>query len=508
MRNLNLLTLACLLCATGAFAGDWPMWGGTVERNMVSAEKNLPSEWSVGTMKEGTEEVDLTTTKNIKWVAKLGSQSYGNVTVSGGRVFVGTNNETPRDRRYEGDHGTVYCLDEKTGEFQWQLVVPKLGAGKVSDWEFLGICSSPEVEGERVYIVTNRCEVVCLDVNGMKNGNDGPYKEEMKHAGVEGEPAATDADIVWIFDMREELGVFPHNITSSSVLIDSDRIYVTTSNGQDWSHVNIPQPNAPSLCVLDKKDGTLVAEEAVGISKRLFHCTWSSPSLMKQGEQKTVIFGAGDGFVYGFDPTPSKDADGLMVIKDRWRFDCNPPEHKKDKDGKPFKYPSDKGYSEIIATPVVYKDRVYVAVGQDPEHGEGVGCLSCIDATKSGDVTATGAVWQYKDINRTISTVSIADGLVYAADYAGDIHCLDAETGKLYWKHATRSHIWSSTLAADGKVYVGTEDGQVVILQQGKEKKVLAAVEMGAPVYSTPVVANGVLYVATQTHLYAIQQKP
>ena len=83
----------------------------------------------------------------MKWVAKLGSQAYGNTTVSNGKVYVGTNNESPRDERHIGDRGIVYCLDEKTGELEWQLVVPKLGAGKVSDWEYLGICSSPAVEG-------------------------------------------------------------------------------------------------------------------------------------------------------------------------------------------------------------------------------------------------------------------------------------------------------------------------------------------------------------------------
>src|SRR5690606_8402109 len=104
-------------------------------------------------------------------------------------------------------------FDEKSGDFLWQLVVPKLGAGKVNDWEFLGICSSPEVEGNRIYIVTNRCEVLCLDVNGQADGNDGPFKDEGAYMAGPGKDAfpvgPRDADIVWRYDMREELGVFP-----------------------------------------------------------------------------------------------------------------------------------------------------------------------------------------------------------------------------------------------------------------------------------------------------------
>ena len=156
---------------------------------------------------------------------------------------------------------------------------PKLGAGKVSDWEFLGICSSPFVEGDRMYVVSNRCEILCLDTAGLANGNQG-FQDEAAYLGGPGKPPVapgeTDADIIWVFDMREELGVFPHNIASSSVLVVGDYVYATTSNGQDWSHLNIPSPMAPCLVVLDKKTGEYAGEEASGISKNLMHCNWSS----------------------------------------------------------------------------------------------------------------------------------------------------------------------------------------------------------------------------------------
>ena len=137
---------------------------------------------------------------------------------------------------------------------------------------------------------------------------------------------------------------------------------------------------------------------------------------------------------------------------------------------------------------------------------EGVGNLSCIDATKAGDITAAGGrIWSYTNLNRTISTVSIAEGLLFVGDYGGNIHCLDADTGKALWVHETQAHIWGSSLVADGKVYIGTEDGDLWILKAGREKKVLNRINLGAPVYSSPITANGVLYVTSQTHLYAIE---
>jgi len=486
------------------------MWGGTTERNMVAPNaKNIPSDFTPGEI-DDEERVDMATTKNVKWVAKLGSQAYGNPVIIGGRVYVGTNNESPRDPRFKGDRSAVYCLDEKTGKLIWQYIAPKLGAGKVSDWEFLGICSTVAVEGERVYLVSNRCEIVCLDVNGLANGNQG-FADEAKYMAGPGKPpitpGANDADIIWVYDMRDELGVFPHNIASNSPLVFGDNVYVATSNGVDWSHTNIPSPRAPALIALDKKTGKLVGEEASGVSRRMLHCNWSSPAVAVIADQPQLIWGGGDGWCYGLNTRPEKDADGYGILKELWRVDCNPPHYRNDKDGKPIKYATPPGPSECIGTAVVHGQRVYIGIGQDPEHGEGVGNFVCIDPTKRGDITQSGVVWSYDKINRTISTASVADGLVYIVDYSGVIHCLDAKTGKPYWTLPMDAHVWGSTYIADGKLFVGNELGELYILQHGKQLKKLNMIEFDSPIYSTPVVANGVLYIATQTHLYAVEAK-
>jgi outer membrane protein assembly factor BamB len=501
--------ILAVVFASSAFAADWPQWGGHPSRNMYSPEKNLPAQFDPGKPKSGSEEIDLATTKNVKWVAKLGSQSYGNVTVSGGKVFIGTNNENPRDPKHQGDRSILMCFDEKTGEFLWQLVIPKLASGKVNDWENLGLLSSPTVEGNRVYLVTSRCEVICLDTEGLKNGNDGDFKDEAQYVVGPGKPKAElgpkDADIIWRYNMMDELGVFPHNASNCSVLVVDDIVYACTSNGQDWTHSNIPSPNSPSFIALNKKTGELIGEDDANIGPRIFHGQWSSPSTGKVNGRQLIFFGGGDGFCYAFDAKPVKEGD-VDYLKKVWWADCNPPEYKKTADGQPIKYPSAEGPSEINATPVFYKNRVYIANGQDPEHGEGIGHLSCLDATKTGDITKTGVIWDYKGIHRSISTVSIDPdtGLLFVGDFSGFIHCLDAETGKLYWTHDMKAHMWGSTLVADGKVYAGDEDGDFVVLAAAKNKKLLSETNFGAPVYSTPIVANGILFVSSTTHLYAL----
>lgn len=507
--------------------GDWPCWGGGNNgRDMYSTAKHLPDHFSGGKFKPGTEDVDPATTKNVKWVATLGSQAFGNVVVANGKVFIGTNNEHPRDPQYQGDYSILLCLDEKTGEFLWQLVIPKLASGKVNDWEGLGLLSSPNVEGNRVYIVTSRCEVMCLSTEGLAKGNEGPFKDEAHYFAGPGKPPGKlgpkDADIIWKYDMMDELGVFPHNASNCSILIIGDILYVCTSNGQDWTHKNIPSPSSPSFIALNKKTGQLVGEDDANIGPHIFHGQWSSPSTGVVNGKQEVFFGGGNGFCYAFDTTPVKEGD-RDYLKTIWKYDCNPPERWGTDVA--HLYPGPDGPSEVNATPVFYKNRVYVAVGQDPEHGEGVGNLSCIDATKMGDVTKTAKIWSYDKIHRSLSTVSIDPdtGLLYVGDFSGFVHCFDAETGKLYWTYDMKAHMWGSTLVADGKVYCGDEDGDLVVFKADKgtpkpadkrkpgepenEPTVISKTNLGAAIYSTPIVANGNIFVGSQTHLYCLDDE-
>ena len=346
-------------------------------------------------------------------------------------------------------------------------------------------------------------------MNGQLDGNQG-YQDEAQYVVGPGVPPAKigpkDADIIWVFDMMNELGVFPHNASNSSPLVIGDLVYVCTSNGQDWTHVNIPSPLSPSFIAVNKLTGKLAGEDDAGISKRIFHGQWSSPSAGVVNGKPLAFFGGGDGFVYAFDPKPvHDDKEDVSFLKTVFKADLNPPEYKV-KDGKPIKYPDPEGPNEINSTPVFYKNRVYVASGQDPEHGEGIGRLICLDATKTGDLTTSGVIWEYRGIHRTISTVSIdpATDLLFIGDFSGFVHCLDANTGKELWKHDMKAHMWGSTFLADGKVFVGDEDGDFVVLAATREKKLISETNLGSPIYSTPIVANGVMYVGTQTHLFAV----
>ena len=121
-----------------------------------------------------------------------------------------------------------------------------------------------------------------------------------------------------------------------------------------------------------------------------------------------------------------------------------------------------------------------------------------------GDRTKAGPAWRYDGIGRSISTVAIAHGILVASDLSGRVHALDAKTGKHLWTHDTGGHIWSSPLIADKKVYIGNESGFLTVLEVGRKEKVLASLDLYAPIYGSVIAANGALYIQTQTHLWSI----
>jgi outer membrane protein assembly factor BamB len=340
-------------------------------------------------------------------------------------------------------------------------------------------------------------------------------------------------------------------MASCSLTSAGDLLFVCTSNGVDFEHNYIPAPEAPSFFVMNKHTTDVLWTDA-SPGSNILHGQWSSPAYGEIGGVPQLLFGGGDGWLYSFAP----EGDGKGNAKLLWKFDANP---------KTSHYSLNRATrNHIIGTPVIYDGLVYVAVGEDPEHGEGVGHLWCIDPTKRGDVSPelafnsadpdkpiphkriqavvekegdfarpnpnSAAVWHYSEVDRngdgkiefeetmhrTVGSVAIKDDILYIADFSGLFHCLDAKTGKPHWTYDMLSAAWGSPLVVDGKVYVGDEDGDVAIFRHSADPKVAmkdeggdmvphyGEINMSNSVYSTPIVANNVLYIANRTHLFAI----
>lgn len=470
---------------------DWPMWGGAQERNLVSPATGIFFDF------------DPETKKHILWTAKLGSITYASPVVAAGKVFIGTNNAAGYRPQHQGDRGILLCFDAITGKFLWQLTRPKLPQGRANDSPAQGIASTPCVEGNRLWVMTNRAELMCLDVNGFYDGkNDGPYTDET-------DTGQQDADIVWSLDLIGKLGVYPQRLAASSPVVRGDLLYVVTSNGLDEWQLNVPAPEAPSFIAVNKHTGAVVwqdsspatASKAPPPFNTIFQGQWSSPAIGIVHGKAQVYMPGGDGCLYAFDAVEHNGRRPKLL----WWFDVN-------QGAGAAVVGAGRSLNGIVATPVFDDNSVVIAVGQEPGHGDGVGQLFRIDATKQGDVTQRGLLWHCGGpgpngdflFRRTISTVAIHRGLVYAANLGGFIQCLDFQTGKPYWEHDMLAAVWGSPLVVDGKVLLGDEDGDITILAEGRAKKVIRDVNLGSAIYSTPTAANGVLYIASQKTLFAI----
>jgi len=319
---------------------------------------------------------------------------------------------------------------------------------------------------------------------------------------LRGEPAMTvgslDADIVWMLDMKEACGIWCHDGAHSSILIHGDHLYVNTGTGVDNTHRLIRRPEAPSLIVVDKKTGRFLARENEHISPNIFHSTWSSPSLAEVNGRPLVFFCGGNGITYAFDPLEAASpTDAVVHLVKRWQYDLDPTGPK----SKVHFYTQNRqeGPSNIYGMPVLAGGKLFVAGGGDVFWGKNQSWLKCIDPSDGREL------WSYPLGKHTLTTAAVHEGLVYATDADGLVHCVDEKTGAVIWTHAMSGTFWASPMIADGKIYLGTRKGHFCVLAEGREKKVLTNLELKSPISATVTAANGVIYLATMKQLWALK---
>jgi len=415
----------------------------------------------------------------------LGNETYGRPVIVGDAVYVGTDNARHMNPACREECGVLMTFRATDGAFLWQDVAPRVERG-LREFLLPSTTSAPYVEGNRLYYVTAECQLRCLDTQGFRDGeNHGRYREEVYQ-----DNAA--ADIVWELDMCARLGVFPHEASNSEVLPVGDLLIVATSNGQNEGHTRVPSPRAPSLIAVNKHAGEVVWR-AIGPGGQVLHGQWSSPVAANVNGRMQVLFGGGDGWLRAYDAASGREL---------WRFDGNP------KDARWLPRPGVLSRSSPIASPVFADGRVFLAMGQDPLHGNGPSFIHAISPNGQGDVTDSRLLWTSREVGRVIGTPIAKDGLLYVGDLGGALHCLDAATGAHIWKHETNGAIWGCLLLAGDRLYVGNVEGGMTVLRTGWRKELLAQIEMDAPLYSRPALVSDALYLATAHRLYLIAAKP
>jgi len=121
------------------------------------------------------------------------------------------------------------------------------------------------------------------------------------------------------------------------------------------------------------------------------------------------------------------------------------------------------------------------------------------------DGGAPDRVWNYRKNVSEIATPLIHDGVFYMVE-KGILTSLDAKTGELIKRDRIgegAAKIYASPVTADGKVYIGTLDGSMVVVSDKGEWETLSSVDLGDEIWATPAIADGKLYVRTRGKLYS-----
>lgn len=492
-----------------AAATDWPMLGRDGTRNNVSPDGRGPTFWEV---EQRDDAGVVSAARGIRWSAKLGTVTFPSPVVSGGLVWIGTNGGT-------SSNSVLKCFRFDDGRQVYEYSSPNL-RNRIQDAYWGGLGSSPMIEGDRLWLTTNRGEVLCLDIGPLIRGDGMPNE-------------------LWKNDLVEEFKVFLRQPlmgpprTCSIGASWNDRIFVTINNGVDDDLFKIPRPDAPSLVCLNKHTGEVYWKDN-SPGGNILLTQLASPTVASIGGRVQVIVPQSDAWVRAFDPETGEKL---------WEFDVNPKTSRHSPVGN-----SDRNM--LLGNAVVYEDRVYIASGQDVVHSQRRGRLVCIDPTKRGDVSSELAVdvndrplprrrlqavnlddgekaipnpnsaliWEYggtgsgkayiDQMGGTIGSVAVAQGFVIATSFSGVVHCLDAKTGHRHWSYDTISSIWGSPLIVGDHVYLANDNGNVVIFRLTREAhEPLAEIPMGRSIVSTPIFVNQTLLIAADSHLFAIDDR-
>lgn len=437
------------------------------------------------------------TSTRIRWRAKVGNRT-GPMTISGDRIVVGTNlsglGESVSIEERSG--GAVLCIDSHDGQLVWQARHTRLDLAG-SDRMFQGVRSKAAIDGDRVYYVSNRGELVCVDLNGFRDGeNDGPYSSEAR-------TEIADADIVWKLDMVTQLNVAKMdgegdgNPTSSPVVY-GDAVFAVTGNGCAFLIGNqqgdgfVPRPDASSFIAADKRTGKVLWSKAVPSEDLVY--SWSSPVKAEYNGLVRIVFPGGDGRLYAIDP-------GTLEIG--WIVDCNSPSATR------WNRAARGSRNFFVATPTVVENLLYVGLNHDTEADPLDAPLYAIDMAVAERDVASAIKWTFRSKGwvGTRSSVVVDRQHVYAvSEMSQTLLAIDCGNGQEAWRYTGLDSpvgCFGSPAIHNDLLYVPSLS-HIDVFQLSNARQPIRRYAFGTQLNGTPQFVGDVMYVTTDASLLAI----
>lgn len=395
--------------------------------------------------------VEWSNTRNVKWKAPIEGRGHSSPIVWGKRIFVTT------------------ALDGAAIPGRKPGVSHKMSDG--SDFVH------PDAVGADLM---HTFKVICIDretgkILWERTAYEGPVQDSRhKKASFASSTPATDGKYVFAFFGSE--GLYAYDYKGKQLWKQNLGTLGTASVGYGVSPIlygnyvimQCDDSGGNSfIAAFDKRTG----RQAWRVARKV-DLTWSSPVLVKTSKGTELITAAAEAII-AYDPASGKEL---------WRH---------------------KGLeSNAVTTPVVSNDLIVLTSGYPAK------VVLAIKAGGAGDVTGTPQlVWSYNKGTAYVPSPILYGGYLYLTTGNGSITCLDAKTGKVIYEGARvpkATTFMASLVAFEEKILMISEEGDTYIIKAGPRHEVLRTNSLGEPVYASPAIADGKIYIRGEKNLYAI----
>ncbi|HVG18943.1 MAG TPA: PQQ-binding-like beta-propeller repeat protein [Blastocatellia bacterium] len=436
----------CLLSFTVAQAQNWPSFRGA-NASGVAEGKPTPVTW------------DATKGTNVLWKTPIPGLAHSSPIVWGDKIFVttaisskggeyfrpGLYGDVDSDKDTSKHTWKVYAIDKLTGKILWERVAYE-GVPKIKRHiKSTHANSTPATDGKHVVAFFGSEGLYCYDVSGK---------------------------LIW----KQDLGVL-----DAGWFYDPDYQWGTASSPIIYKNMVILQ--------CDVQKGSFIAAYDIKDGKQLWKTpreeipSWGTPTIY-EGKTRVELITNATRAARGYDPFTGKEL---------WRLTGNP---------------------EVTATtPIAGHDLIFICNNYRPNQP-----IYAIRAGASGDISlkdgATSnehVAWSMQRGGTYMPTPIIYGDHLYTCANHGVMACYNAKSGERIYQQRIGDKGGSysaSPVAADGKVYLSSEDGEVFVVKAGPKYELLATNPMGEVLMATPAISDGMIFVRGQHNLFAIGERP
>jgi outer membrane protein assembly factor BamB len=393
---------------------------------------------------------EWSTTKNIKWKTPIDGRGHSSPIVWENKIFVTTAIE---GEVVEGAKATKHMIDNK------EFVHPdSIGANKKHTFKVVAL---------------NRDTGKILWQAVAWEGT--PYDDRHRKSSYAASTPATDGKMVYAFFGSEGLYAYDYNgkLAWKADLGKMGTLGMGTAASpiifENLVIVQCDEENgtASFIVALDKKTG-----KEVWKTPRKIQVSWSTPLLVKTAKRAELI-ASGTESIVSYDPATGKEL---------WTH---------------------KGVeSNAIPSPVANSEFVYLVAGYPAK------IAMAIRLGGSGDLTGTPNVpWKYAKGTAYVPSPILYGDYLYLTTDRGILTCIDAKTGEVKYEGGRipiPATFTASPVAFDGKILMTSEDGDTFIVKAGPKHEIIGTNSVGEPVYASPAMADGRIYIRGEKNLYAI----